>query len=203
MHAYIYIGENTKKTDELIADFLKKKKLKGVDYELKKIDNVRELAKITKNKALEPTAFVIRDIGSATTETFNAFLKSLEEPPENTYFILTTSSKHLIPETILSRCMEIYVGKGEVGDTKIGREFVEMSVGEKCNFCTEIKERSDAIEFLTNVVRYLQSELKDSDKTEVLTKNAEMIVAAQKASKDIKSNSNVQLSLLNFVVSLV
>jgi len=35
---------------------------------------------------------------------FNAFLKTLEEPPERTVFILATTEKHKIIPTILSRC---------------------------------------------------------------------------------------------------
>jgi DNA polymerase-3 subunit gamma/tau len=39
-----------------------------------------------------------------TKEAFNALLKTLEEPPENVYFILCTTEIHKIPETIISRC---------------------------------------------------------------------------------------------------
>jgi DNA polymerase-3 subunit gamma/tau len=39
-----------------------------------------------------------------STSAFNALLKSLEEPPPNTIFILATTELHKIPETVLSRC---------------------------------------------------------------------------------------------------
>ncbi len=39
-----------------------------------------------------------------STSAFNALLKSLEEPPANTVFILATTEAHKIPETVISRC---------------------------------------------------------------------------------------------------
>lgn len=47
---------------------------------------------------------MIRDVDRLTTEAANALLKILEEPPEKTVFLLTTSSQKRLPETILSRC---------------------------------------------------------------------------------------------------
>jgi DNA polymerase III subunit gamma/tau len=39
-----------------------------------------------------------------STHSFNALLKSVEEPPERTVFILCTTHPHKVPETIHSRC---------------------------------------------------------------------------------------------------
>jgi len=47
---------------------------------------------------------MIRDVDRLTTEAANALLNILEEPPEKTVFLLTTSSQKRLPETILSRC---------------------------------------------------------------------------------------------------
>jgi DNA polymerase-3 subunit gamma/tau len=41
-----------------------------------------------------------------TTEAFNALLKTLEDPPLHVIFILATTERHKIPETILSRCQQ-------------------------------------------------------------------------------------------------
>ncbi len=47
---------------------------------------------------------VIRDADRMTTESANALLKILEEPPPQTIFILTTTHEQNLPETIVSRC---------------------------------------------------------------------------------------------------
>ena len=50
-----------------------------------------------------------------TTGAFNAFLKTLEEPPEYAIFILATTEKHKIIPTILSRCQIFDFRRVEVG----------------------------------------------------------------------------------------
>lgn len=48
--------------------------------------------------------YIIDEVHMLTREAFNAFLKSLEEPPPNTVFIMATTELTKVPETILSRC---------------------------------------------------------------------------------------------------
>lgn len=70
------------------------------------IDDIRELKNRVK---LAPTAgknkiYIIDEVHMLTTEAFNALLKTLEEPPKNTVFILCTTELHKMPDTIKSRC---------------------------------------------------------------------------------------------------
>ena len=51
--------------------------------------------------------FIIDEVHMLSTNAFNAFLKTLEEPPSHVIFILATTEKHKILPTILSRC-QIY-----------------------------------------------------------------------------------------------
>lgn len=51
--------------------------------------------------------FIVDEVHMLTTAAFNAFLKTLEEPPHYAIFILATTEKHRIIPTILSRC-QIY-----------------------------------------------------------------------------------------------
>lgn len=71
------------------------------------VDNVRDL--IDSFKALPPTGYkfkvyIIDEVHMLSISAFNALLKSLEEPPPNTVFILATTDVHKIPETVISRC---------------------------------------------------------------------------------------------------
>ncbi|HEU4754676.1 MAG TPA: DNA polymerase III subunit gamma/tau, partial [Armatimonadota bacterium] len=70
------------------------------------IDNFRDLRE---NVAYAPThgkyvVWVIDEVHQVTSEGFNAFLKTLEEPPPHVVFVLATTEAHKIPATILSRC---------------------------------------------------------------------------------------------------
>lgn len=71
------------------------------------VDNVRE--NIIENVQFQPTqakykVFIIDEVHMLSTSSFNALLKTLEEPPSYVVFILATTELHKIPETILSRC---------------------------------------------------------------------------------------------------
>ena len=53
------------------------------------------------------SVYVIDEVHMLTSSAFNAFLKTLEEPPQHAIFVLATTEKHKIIPTILSRC-QIY-----------------------------------------------------------------------------------------------
>ncbi len=71
------------------------------------VDNVRET--IIGSIGFAPARdrykiFVIDEVHMLSTHSFNALLKTIEEPPERVVFILATTERHKVPETILSRC---------------------------------------------------------------------------------------------------
>ncbi|MDR1879549.1 MAG: DNA polymerase III subunit gamma/tau [Tannerellaceae bacterium] len=66
------------------------------------IDQVRIPPAIGKYKV-----FIIDEVHMLSSQAFNAFLKTLEEPPHHALFILATTEKHKVLPTILSRC-QIY-----------------------------------------------------------------------------------------------
>lgn len=70
------------------------------------IDEVRTLRESVK---YAPTlgkykVYIIDEVHMLTTESFNAFLKTLEEPPAHTIFVFATTDIHKVPPTIISRC---------------------------------------------------------------------------------------------------
>lgn len=71
------------------------------------VDHVREL--IDSFRSPPPPnyrykIYIIDEVHMLSTAAFNALLKSLEEPPPFTIFILATTEVHKIPETVISRC---------------------------------------------------------------------------------------------------
>ena len=50
--------------------------------------------------------FIIDEVHMLSTSSFNALLKTVEEPPPNVVFIMATTELHKVPETITSRCQE-------------------------------------------------------------------------------------------------
>lgn len=70
------------------------------------VDNVRELIDTFRSLPAPGSKYkiyIIDEVHMLSTAAFNALLKSLEEPPPNTVFVLATTEAHKIPETVLSR----------------------------------------------------------------------------------------------------
>ena len=61
--------------------------------------------------------FIIDEVHMLSTAAFNAFLKTLEEPPSYAIFILATTEKHKIIPTILSRCQIFDFKRIQISDT--------------------------------------------------------------------------------------
>lgn len=76
------------------------------------IEQVRIPPQIGKYKV-----YIIDEVHMLSTAAFNAFLKTLEEPPQHAIFILATTEKHKILPTILSRCQIYDFNRITVSDT--------------------------------------------------------------------------------------
>ncbi|MCU7500443.1 MAG: DNA polymerase III subunit gamma/tau [Bacteroidota bacterium] len=64
---------------------------------------LRESVKYAPTKG-KSKVYIIDEVHMLTNESFNALLKTLEEPPEHTIFIFATTDVHKVPLTIISRC---------------------------------------------------------------------------------------------------
>ncbi|HEU4711419.1 MAG TPA: DNA polymerase III subunit gamma/tau [Pyrinomonadaceae bacterium] len=73
------------------------------------VDNVRDA--IIASVGIAPARdrykiFIIDEVHMLSGAAFNALLKTLEEPPPRVVFIMATTERHKVPETILSRCQQ-------------------------------------------------------------------------------------------------
>lgn len=87
------------------------------------IDDVRELRESVRARPFDSPykVYIIDEVHMLSTPAFNALLKTLEEPPEHTVFILATTELEKLPETIVSRC-EVHTFK------KPSRELLKQMV---------------------------------------------------------------------------
>ena len=86
----------------------------------RRIDEIRTLRESVK---YAPTSgqykvYIIDEVHMLTTESFNALLKTLEEPPEHTIFIFATTDIHKVPLTIISRCQRFDFRRIELEEIK-------------------------------------------------------------------------------------
>ena len=76
--------------------------------------------------------YIIDEVHMLSSSAFNAFLKTLEEPPKHCVFILATTEKHKIIPTILSRCQIYDFNRISVDD--ISSYLIEISNREKIKY---------------------------------------------------------------------
>ena len=71
------------------------------------VDEIRELREKVKYPPVvgKYKVYIIDEVHMLSPSAFNALLKTLEEPPAHTVFILATTEVHKLPATILSRCL--------------------------------------------------------------------------------------------------
>ena len=105
-------------------------------YELDAASNnsVEDIRSLTEQVLTPPQigrykVYIIDEVHMLSTAAFNAFLKTLEEPPSYVIFILATTEKHKLLPTILSRCQIYDFNRMEVGETVAHLKRVAASEG--------------------------------------------------------------------------
>jgi DNA polymerase-3 subunit gamma/tau len=76
--------------------------------------------------------YIIDEVHMLSAAAFNAFLKTLEEPPSHAVFILATTEKHKIIPTILSRCQIFDFNRIKIDDTVKFLEKISRNEGVTC-----------------------------------------------------------------------
>lgn len=102
------------------------------------IDDIRALRD---NVLLAPSmgakrVYIIDEAHMLTTEAANAFLKTLEEPPEHVVFIFATTEPHKLPITVRSRLFNVPFGRAT--QKEIVRQLVRVAKGEKIKLEDEV-----------------------------------------------------------------
>lgn len=112
---------------------------KGNSFNLVELDaasnnSVDDIRNITDQVNVPPQngryrVFIIDEVHMLSNAAFNAFLKTLEEPPKNVVFILATTEKHKVIPTILSRCQIYDFKRMDVNDIINHLEHVAQAEG--------------------------------------------------------------------------
>ncbi|HWR34152.1 MAG TPA: DNA polymerase III subunit gamma/tau [Chitinophagaceae bacterium] len=132
------------------------------------VDNIRDL--VDQIRFVPQTGnykvYVIDEVHMLSSSAFNAFLKTLEEPPPYAIFILATTEKHKILPTILSRCQIFDFKRITTNDTVHHLEEICKKEGIKADKASlqVIAQKSegcmrDALSILDKIVSFTNGEL--------------------------------------------
>ncbi len=140
------------------------------------IDQVRELREIVKYKPIKGRfkVIIIDEVHMLTNEAFNALLKTLEEPPEHTVFILATTEFHKVLPTVISRSITLDFRRIPFSEIKKRLRFVaeeeKIEVSEwALGRIAEVSEGSmrDALSIFEQIASY-SNKVKDDDLNNIL-----------------------------------
>lgn len=117
-HAYIFAGSRGTGKTSIARIFAKELHTSAEDiYEMdaasnRGIDEIRAIREAvhTYPYSSKYKIYIVDEAHMLTKEAWNAFLKTLEEPPEHVIFIMATTELHKVPDTVISRC-EVFVFK--------------------------------------------------------------------------------------------
>jgi len=132
------------------------------------VDDIRTLVEQVRfaPQAGKYKVYIVDEVHMLSTSAFNAFLKTLEEPPPYAIFILATTEKHKILPTILSRCQIFDFRRINNNDTVlhleeiIGKEHINAEknalqlIAQKSEGCMR-----DALSILDKIVSFSNGEL--------------------------------------------
>lgn len=115
-------------------DFNNGVSLNVIELDAASNNGVEDIRQLTEQVQMRPTngryrVFIIDEVHMLSSQAFNAFLKTLEEPPSYVIFILATTEKHKIIPTILSRCQIFDFKRITVQDIMDHLSFVAESEG--------------------------------------------------------------------------
>ncbi|MGK9476527.1 DNA polymerase III subunit gamma/tau [Melioribacter sp. OK-6-Me] len=108
---------------EMCISFLNSQSLDVIEIDGASNRRIEEIRSLRESVKYAPTkgnykVYIIDEVHMLTPESFNALLKTLEEPPEHTLFIFATTDVHKVPLTIVSRCQRFDFRRIELNTIK-------------------------------------------------------------------------------------
>lgn len=202
MHAFLIVGNDKEALKTKSEQLAKRLGAKILEYPLIKIEDVRSLNNFLRLTVTEPTLIVSNDIEEAGIEALNAFLKNLEEPQDNLYFALTTSSIQKVLPTIVSRCQVIKITNKQIGKStnEVALNFLKMTTGNKLKEIDKIKDRTEALAFVSDIIDTHHCLLREGHDLVKIANNLDVEI---KTFNNLKMNGNVGLQLTNLVIHIV
>lgn len=171
-----------------------------------KIEEVREITGFSKFGPVKSNfkVVIIGRCDTMTEDAANAFLKTLEEPPERVLFILTTKRESKVLKTVLSRCQKLYFNEASTANDATSTELAssvfnsfKMDTNSLLKLSEEMFDMPDIEEKLSNSIQYLREQIGTTDLNRF--KAIKTVLSAIRA---MQRNANKRLALDNMLLTL-
>ncbi|MBI4029209.1 MAG: hypothetical protein HY376_02490 [Candidatus Blackburnbacteria bacterium] len=215
MHAYLITGKTTNdrtlKAEKFIngVHAIEVHRLVPINRS-HTINSIREINQTLSLKSPGTRVVLLEEADKLTQEAANAFLKTLEEPPQNTIIILTAPTKDSVMDTITSRCEVAYLGLLELELSeeeksealKIFDELSKAGMGERFKFVEGMGDREEAIKFVVGQIyaarKWMLKDVKGKNNSAIYPQILERLIQTQ---KDLGVNVNIKLTLTELMLN--
>lgn len=216
MHSFLIISTNESLLQKGVDEICEQHHIHVLDRTslvIEKAIGIEDIRNIQKNLSLTPIksplkAAIIFAADTMTIAAQNAFLKTLEEPPDHTLILLLARNKEAFLSTIISRCTiidekqtekEIQPKEKEFYDTFF-QSLPEMSIGEKLKYAEILgKNKENALSSLETAIRFAREYMLQTNQKEWPV----YIRRLQKAHALLSNtNANPRIALEHMLLSL-
>lgn len=218
MQSYLIVGGTKEERFKKALQMANKWQIENLDKIILEAENsigIDDIRNLQHRLSLKPysSSYKIAILTSAEKLTIpaqNAFLKTLEEPPQNTIIILTSPGPDFLLPTIISRCRIIRLpNKSQIKLSQEERTFVtrllasilKIGVGERIKMANEIaKNRQEAIKFCqAQLIIWREKTIKASS-IKRQASSVKVIRQIQKTLKMLEANVNPKLAMENLLL---
>lgn len=194
------------------------------------VDLIREVGDFvnTTSQLLNNKVVIIEDIERLTESSSNSLLKTLEEPSQNTYLVLSTSSANSVLATIRSRCEKVTINKPEIDQalswvssqtsqpaTKEGLlafssrplEYLESLNDQSLNYNTFVQSFTELIEHNASAIKVSEQFKDDAEKVlswsyQLLSQKYKYLLLSQGADSRNHRQVNIDLGTISKAADL-
>lgn len=174
-----------------------------------KIDQIHEFIRKTQLRPFNSKykVGVIISSEKMTKEAQNALLKTLEEPADNTFLLLTTANPKKLLPTIISRCqvLEFYEQEDDTLDTQTLQKILRSSLPVRFEFIEKIiNEKNSTMRFekVDSFLNILLAFYREKLINERDTSSVEKIQLIEMTQNAIAKNVNLRLAMENLMINL-
>ena len=142
-----------------------------------KVEDTRTLME---NVQYAPTSsrfkiYIIDEVHMLSTKSFNALLKTIEEPPEHVKFLLATTDPDKLPETVISRCLHLKLES--ISISSLSQHIINILSKENITYDNDVPEliaksargsARDSMSILEQCISYGNGELKQTEIIQLL-----------------------------------
>jgi DNA polymerase-3 subunit gamma/tau len=142
-----------------------------------KVEDTRTLME---NVQYAPTSsrfkiYIIDEVHMLSTKSFNALLKTIEEPPEHVKFLLATTDPDKLPETVISRCLHFKLES--ISISSLSQHIINILSKENITYDNDVPEliaksargsARDSMSILEQCISYGNGELKQTEIIQLL-----------------------------------